>query len=71
MAQHFKKDDPAVILYGHTHLPYLGKHDGIWVVNPGPAGRPRFNDRPTVALMIWDKEVQDDLLFVIKELGKL
>lgn len=28
-----------LILYGHTHIPYCQQEeDGIWVLNPGPAG---------------------------------
>jgi uncharacterized protein len=25
----------AVIVYGHTHMPHLERHGGVWIVNPG------------------------------------
>ena len=26
------------LLYGHTHVPYIDYHDGLWLVNPGSIG---------------------------------
>jgi len=54
LARHFREHKPRVIVYGHTHLQYLDQHEGIWVVNSGPAGRPRFNDRQSVVRLSWD-----------------
>jgi putative phosphoesterase len=31
-----------VLLFGHTHMPYIKKHGGMWVMNPGSAGRGFF-----------------------------
>jgi putative phosphoesterase len=28
-----------IVLYGHTHKPYLSFTDGLWVMNPGCIGR--------------------------------
>lgn len=28
------------LLYGHTHIPHIDYHDGLWLVNPGSIGRP-------------------------------
>ena len=28
-----------VILFGHSHKPYLERRDGVWVMNPGRIGR--------------------------------
>jgi predicted phosphodiesterase len=25
----------AAILYGHTHVPELAQHGGVWILNPG------------------------------------
>ncbi len=30
-----EKNDRNVILYGHTHIPYLEEHDGLHIFNPG------------------------------------
>ena len=29
------------LLYGHTHIPHIDYHDGLWLVNPGSIGEPR------------------------------
>ena len=30
-----------VVLYGHTHVPYVAQHAGMLVINPGACGRGR------------------------------
>lgn len=42
---------PNVVMFGHTHQPYWEKLGARWFVNPGYAGKPRFNLRRSVALM--------------------
>jgi len=32
-------DDADIILFGHTHKPYLQNNEGIWIMNPGRIGR--------------------------------
>lgn len=34
---------PMVVVYGHSHAPYAGLHEGILYVNPGSAGPRRFS----------------------------
>ena len=29
------------LLYGHTHIPHIDYHDGLWLVNPGSIGDPK------------------------------
>ncbi len=29
------------LLFGHTHVPYIDFHEGVWLVNPGSIGDPR------------------------------
>lgn len=30
------QDEPVdLLLFGHSHQPYLAQHDGVWVLNPG------------------------------------
>lgn len=38
-----------VLVYGHTHKPFLLKWEGRMVVNPGAAGQRRFDLLPSVA----------------------
>lgn len=34
---------PHVVIFGHTHKAYSGKHGDVLYFNPGYAGKPRFN----------------------------
>lgn len=40
--------DADVVLFGHTHLPYLDRHLGMLIVNPGTIGRV---NRPSYAVL--------------------
>jgi uncharacterized protein len=39
----------AVVVYGHTHLPQLERHGGVWIVNPGSPTERRRAPAPTMA----------------------
>ncbi|MCX7014615.1 MAG: metallophosphoesterase family protein, partial [Candidatus Sumerlaeota bacterium] len=43
-------------VYGHTHALAVERHDGVWVVNPGPAGRPRLREIPSIVIMEWNSD---------------
>ncbi len=30
-----KRVGAQLVLFGHTHRPYLAEHDGVWLLNPG------------------------------------
>lgn len=36
------------LLYGHTHIPHIDYHDGLWLVNPGSIGDHR---RPSYGVL--------------------
>jgi putative phosphoesterase len=38
-------------LFGHTHIPYCGRTNGIFLLNPGSIGRSRTNAGPTFAVL--------------------
>ena len=42
--------DGSVFISGHTHVPLLKKENGIYILNPGSASRPRSASGPTAAL---------------------
>lgn len=42
---------PDVVVFGHTHTPLNEARDGRLYLNPGYAGRPRFNMPRSVALL--------------------
>lgn len=56
MARHFQPQSPRLILFGHTHLPLRRMVGSTWVVNPGPAGRPRLRDKPQITRLDWDSD---------------
>ncbi|MDK2973066.1 MAG: uncharacterized protein PWP23_2821 [Candidatus Sumerlaeota bacterium] len=62
LAAHFAPQRARLIVYGHTHQAYKACHDGTWVVNPGPAGRPRFREVPSVVVLTWESD-SDKLTF--------
>lgn len=45
------EQDADAVLFGHTHVPYSERENGIWFINPGSAGEPR-NGEPTVAILL-------------------
>ncbi len=44
--------DASIIIYGHTHEAKIERVKSIMLFNPGSAGSPRFNARPSVGLLI-------------------
>ena len=47
----------SVVLFGHTHVPYMQKIDDIIYVNPGSLSQPRQSDRkPSFAIMEIDED---------------
>ncbi|MBI5155443.1 metallophosphoesterase family protein [Candidatus Poribacteria bacterium] len=66
LARHFAAQNPRLVVFGHTHKPYQALHDGVWVVNPGPAGKPRFRAEPSVVVLTWDS---DRLTFTFQSYG--
>ncbi len=52
----FQEADVRVILFGHSHQQYLDAYRGVWFLNPGSAGRPRFSVVPSTCLLQWDQD---------------
>lgn len=46
-----REKNASAVLFGHTHVPYIEKDGGLWLINPGSAGEPRGGD-PTVAVIL-------------------
>jgi hypothetical protein len=46
-----RSNDANVVLFGHAHVPYCKIADGILLVNPGSAGRPRSRVGSTFAVI--------------------
>ena len=65
------------VVLGHTHLPFIRKHNRLMVVNPGSVGQPLDGD-PRAAYAIWEDGVvtlhraaydQAELIKSLDELG--
>jgi putative phosphoesterase len=52
--QRIAKEQPAVVVFGHTHRPFAETLNGIFYFNPGYAGRPRFGTKRSVAILHCD-----------------
>ena len=44
-------DKPNIVVFGHTHVPFDERRNGIWFINPGSASRPRDNFSASVAIL--------------------
>jgi len=48
------KDQPDVVMFGHSHQQFNQRINGVWFVNPGYAGKPKFGAERSVALLEGD-----------------
>jgi putative phosphoesterase len=71
-ALHAAFPEAEIIVYGHTHRPLLELVDRtVTVMNPGAAGPPRFNLRPSVGIMELEPGIPPRARLVsLPELGK-
>jgi len=46
-----KASAASLVLFGHTHRAFFGKHHGVLAINPGSISRPRGRDNPTFAVI--------------------
>ena len=51
IAEAAKKSGADAALFGHTHTPYCGFHNGIFALNPGSIGRPREGLKNSFAVL--------------------
>ena len=49
--EQIQKAKPAVVVFGHSHKAFSETRDGILYLNPGYAGKPRFNLGRSVAIL--------------------
>ena len=46
-----------IVLYGHTHIAYTSYTDGMYIINPGSAGRSRSGANSYAVIDITDKGI--------------
>ena len=45
------RERPDAVVFGHTHKACWETIDGVWYLNPGYAGKPKFGAERTVAIL--------------------
>ncbi len=56
----FENDRVDAIVFGHSHVPYLARHDRTWVVNPGSITDKRRQPHYSYAVLTIDDDVLDE-----------
>jgi uncharacterized protein len=57
--------DCDAVVYGHTHIPEVERHDGVWILNPGsPTERRRAPAHTMLVLEIEAGEIRPELIVV-------
>lgn len=51
IARRIVREKPDIVVFGHTHKPFSERINGTLYLNPGSAGRARFNLPRTVAIL--------------------
>ena len=55
----------AAVVYGHTHMPQIDRHRGVWILNPGsPTERRRAAARTMIELELEGRELRPRLIFL-------
>ena len=53
----------AAVVYGHTHLPEISQHEGVWILNPGsPTERRRAPHRSLLTLELEGDRLRPQLV---------
>jgi putative phosphoesterase len=60
IARRIAREMPDVVVFGHTHKPFSGVINGMLYLNPGYAGRTRFNLPRSVAILECGQELKVD-----------
>ena len=55
----FAEESPRVILFGHSHVPYVKSHGRTLVVNPGSASLPQSGEAPSVGVLTYRPDTFD------------
>ena len=50
------KHQPDAVVFGHTHKPFAETVDGVFFFNPGYAGKAKFGNQRSVALLHLDAQ---------------
>ncbi|HEX5400178.1 MAG TPA: metallophosphoesterase family protein [Verrucomicrobiae bacterium] len=63
LKERIAREKPEVVVFGHTHRTFCETMGGVLYINPGSAGKPRFGQGRTVAILHCDtKEIRPEFL---------
>lgn len=65
----FAPQEVRMIMHGHSHMPLMEFRSGVWIVNPGSAGRARFALPVMIGILDYDED-RDLLHFQFQELPR-
>lgn len=58
----FRGENPQIVIHGHSHRAKNETEEGVTFLNPGAAGKPRFRDVPSIAIL----EIEPQGTFFVK-----
>lgn len=56
--EYFRGNEVDAIIFGHSHQPYIGKREGILMLNPGSPTDKRFAERNSIAILEAGEELE-------------
>ncbi|SDF32297.1 metallophosphoesterase [Sporolituus thermophilus] len=59
-----EKYEVDIVVFGHTHVPYLARHGRLIIFNPGSAARPRGGSRPSIGILTITADGQVEAEFI-------
>lgn len=65
VSERITREQPQVIIFGHTHKRFCGMMGGILFFNPGYSGKPKFNQERSAAILHCDeKEIRAEFFLL-------
>jgi putative phosphoesterase len=57
----------GAVVYGHTHIPQVERHEGVWILNPGsPTERRAAPAHSLLVLSVDDGEIRPELVTLLR-----
>ncbi|NLZ39076.1 MAG: metallophosphoesterase [Firmicutes bacterium] len=60
----FEREQVDCVVFGHSHQPYLQKHNGILLFNPGSPTDRRREPRPSCGLLTLGKKISAEIIYL-------
>lgn len=65
---YIKKEEAAIFIVGHTHIPYFTKINSTYIFNPGSLCRPRSTNFGTFLIINIDEKNNNKLTYQFKKI---